>query len=186
MNPTEPITTDSGKPCIRGIPLYDIYRTMNWDGLTEDAILQKYPDLKTEDLLTVREYIANSIKSRTTDDFTGRPILAKENLRDGAYYKGRCRNATVARWNAGEQCFFHWRKKFDRIYIQTIKYPTDETDWFLDVFDVVQELANPKFMIPFDMDATFTGNPDDLIEFNVEMWHRPKGCNDVWIRRSFK
>jgi len=64
--------------------------------------------------------------------------------------------------------------KFGRIYIETIKYPTDETDWFLDVFDVVQELPNPKFEIPFDENAEFQGNRDDLYEYTEEMWHRPK------------
>ncbi len=146
MNPNDRITTDSGKPCIRGIPLYDIYRKMMWDDLTDDAILQNYSDLKPEDLPAVREYIANSIRSRTTDEFTGRPILP----------------------------IYNWREKFGRIYIETIKYPTDETDWFLDVFDVVQELPNPKFEIPFDENAEFQGNRDDLYEYTEEMWHRPK------------
>jgi len=62
----------------------------------------------------------------------------------GGYYKGRCRNATVARWNAEEQCFYHWREKFGRIYIETIKYPTDEQEPWWDVFDVVEELCNPN------------------------------------------
>jgi len=92
MNPNDRITTDSGKPCIRGIPLYDIYRKMMWDDLTDDAILQNYSDLKPEDLPAVREYIANSIRSRTTDEFTGRPILPTDQLMHGRYYKGRCRH----------------------------------------------------------------------------------------------
>ena len=170
----ERITVEAGKPCIRGIPVIDIYRNLIFASMTEEEILHRHPGLTAEDLLAVREYAVAEIKNRTHDEFTGRPILAKEYLRDGAYYKGRCRNATVARWNADEQCFYHWRKKFDRIYIQTIKYPTDETDWFLDVFEVVQELPNPRFEILFDLDATFTGSLDDLIEYNVEMWHRPK------------
>ena len=122
--------------------------------------------------------MANSTKLRTADEITGRLILPKDHLRHGAYYKGRCRNATVARWNASEQCFYHWRKKFDRIYIQTIKYPTDEVEPWWDVFDVVKELPNPKVEIPFDENAKFQGNLDDLSEFNVEMWHRPKDLSE--------
>jgi hypothetical protein len=53
-------------------------------------------------------------------------------------------------------------------------YPTDETEPWWDVFAVVEELPNPKFEIPFSRDATFTGNPDDLTEYDEEMWHRPK------------
>ena len=172
MNPKERITIESGKPCIRGIPVIDIYRNLAFGRMTEEELLREHPGLTTEDLLAVREYALAEIKSRTHDEFTGRLILPKDQLKHGRYYKGRCRNATVARWNADEQCFFyyHWRLKVGSIYIETIKYPTDETEWFLDVFDVVQELATPKFTIPFDMDAAFTGNPDDLAEFNVEMW----------------
>ena len=85
-----------------------------------------------------------------------------------------CRNACIARWNAEEQCFYHWREKFERIYIETIKYPTDEVEPWWDVFDVVEELPNPKVEIPFDEDAEFQGNRDDLYEYTEEMWYRPK------------
>src|SRR5437879_464912 len=54
------ITIESGKPTIRGlgIRVWEIYRCMAFDGLTDEAILQKYPDLKPEDLIAVREYVA--------------------------------------------------------------------------------------------------------------------------------
>jgi hypothetical protein len=76
----------------------------------------------------------------------------------------------VARWNGHEQTFYHWREKFGRIFIETIRYPTDEEEPWWDVFDVVEELANCKFDIPFDAKAVFSGNPDDLFEFDEEMW----------------
>jgi hypothetical protein len=130
---------------------------MLFEGLTKDAVLYRYPGLKPEDLLVVREYVANSIKSRVTDEFTGRPILPKDQLKHGAYYKGRCRNASVARWNAEQNCFFHWREKFGHIYIETIKYPTDEMEPWWDVFDIAEELPNPKVETPFDENAEFGG-----------------------------
>jgi hypothetical protein len=102
------------------------------------------------------------------DESTGRPCLAKADLKHGEYYKGRCRNATVARWNAEADCFFHWREKLGRIYIQTIKYPTDEPRF--DVFFPVSNLDDPKFEIPFDEGGVFRGQVSDLIEFNPEMW----------------
>ena len=60
------------------------------------------------------------------DELTHRRLLPKSALHDGAYYVGRCRNASVARWNARQQCFYHWREKFGRIYIEKIKHPVDE------------------------------------------------------------
>ena len=89
---------------------------------------------------------------------------------NGRYYKGRCRNATIARWNADENCFYHWREKFGRIYIETIKYPTDVVEPWWDVFDVVEELPGCRFEIPFDAEAAFAGKREDLYEHAEEMW----------------
>jgi hypothetical protein len=50
--------------------------------------------------------------------------------------------------------------------IETIKYPTDETEPWWDTFDVVEELQDLKFEI------AFTGTQDDLIEHTEEMWRR--------------
>jgi len=140
-----------------------------------EAVLTKYPKLDRDDLAAVEANVAATIRARTHDKITGRPILSKDKLVHGGYYKGRCRNATVARWNAEDQCFYHWREKFGRIYIETIKYPTDEQEPWWDVFDVVEELCNPKFEIPFDEEAAFTANPDELFEHNEEMWTRLPG-----------
>ena len=92
-------------------------------------------------------------------------------LVDGAYYVGRCRNATIARWSAARGCFFHWRQKFDRIFVEEIKHPVDD-DHF-DVFRVVRELAEPTFEIPLDTGAVFGGRVEDLAEHDHEMWSRP-------------
>jgi hypothetical protein len=69
--------------------------------------------------------------------------------------------------------FFHLAGKIWAGVHRTIKYPTDEVEPCWDVFDAVEELANPEFDIPFDADAVFSGNRDDLFEFNGEMWSRP-------------
>ena len=39
-------------------------------------------------------------------------IIAKKDLKHGVYYYGTCRNASIARWNADDQLFYHWRNKF--------------------------------------------------------------------------
>jgi uncharacterized protein (DUF433 family) len=172
----------NGQPCIRGLPIrfWDVYRDLMSYEKTDSDVLQKYPDLEPEDLAAVREYAVHLIKTRTHDEFSGRPILPKDLLVHGHFYKGRCRNATIARWNSSEERFYHWREKFGRIYIRTIRYPTDEEEPSLDVFDVVEELPNPKFEIPFDDEAVFTGNRDDLYEFTKEMWDL-----QGWTRRGF-
>ena len=87
-----------------------MYRDLSFHVLSDDAVLQKYSELEQDDLAAVREYAVHIVKTRTHDEFTGRQILLKDRLVHGRYYKGRCRNATVARWNADEDRFYHWRE----------------------------------------------------------------------------
>jgi hypothetical protein len=77
-------------------------------------------------------------------DYT--PKIAKADLVHGAYYQGRCRNATIARWNADEGRFYHWRYKFGW-FVDTICHPEDEQDF--DVF-VVEAPCEPEKEIPFN------------------------------------
>jgi len=80
-------------------------------------------------------------------DYT--PKVTKEELIHGHYYKGRCRNATEARWNEPENRFYHWRTKFGYRFIETICCPEDESIY--DVF-VTEEWIGPKGTeeIPFN------------------------------------
>jgi len=122
------------------------------------------------------------------DELTGRPILPRDQLWHGVYYRGRCRNALIARWDAKRGVFWHWRQEFDRIFLESIKHPADEKFERLDVFRVVEEWPNPKFEIPIPAEAActdtamwymcaaadvFTGNPADVNEYEKEMWSRP-------------
>jgi hypothetical protein len=58
-------------------------------------------------------------------------FIPKDKLEHGGYYEGMCRNASVARWDAVKEVFWHWRTKFGSTFPETIKHPSDE-----DVFDV--------------------------------------------------
>ena len=74
--------------------------------------------------------------------------IAKKDLVHGAYYTGRCRNASEARWNADKQVFVHWRTKFNHTFLEEIKHPED--DQLFDVFVVEHILENPSKEIPFE------------------------------------
>lgn len=76
------------------------------------------------------------------------PKIKKENLIHGTYYYGHCRNATLARWNANEGKFFHWRTKFGTTFIEEIKCPEDEQHF--DVFVAEGVCTNPDKEIPFN------------------------------------
>jgi len=69
-------------------------------------------------------------------DYT--PKIAKKDLKHGVYYAGDCRNTEIARWNAEDENFYHWRYKFGDCFIETIKHPEDDDRY--DVFIVEREL----------------------------------------------
>lgn len=77
--------------------------------------------------------------------------ISKDQLVDGAYYAGECRNAHIARWSAEHGCFFHWRSKFGSRYVEKIKAPEDESNW--DVFVAKEKLQAYIEYIPFTVDA---------------------------------
>jgi len=175
MNQHEPrIIIESGEPRIRGlgVTVWEIYRKLSLVGMREEEILRQHPGLLHQDFLAVLEYIAAEMQSRTHDELTGRPTLPKNQLKHGSYYLGRCHNACIARWNAEDQLFYYWHCTSGSIYVKTIKYPMDELETLWDFFRVVKELSNPKFEIPFDTNAPFTGNLDDLAEYHLQMQNR--------------
>lgn len=66
----------------------------------------------------------------------------------GKYYKGECRNATVARWNADEQQFYYWRHKWGQRFVETIGLP--DIGNMNDVFVPEEMIENPEEVIPFE------------------------------------
>lgn len=76
-----------------------------------------------------------------------KPKISKKDLEHGAYYKGSCRNATEARWNAEKEAFIHWRKKFTFEFLEEIKHPEDDPVY--DVFVVEEKIENTTKEIPF-------------------------------------
>lgn len=68
--------------------------------------------------------------------------IPKEALRHGVYYYGRCRNASIARWDAVKQVFVHWRSKFGSVFTEEISCREDEAH--ADVFDPFLEIEDEK------------------------------------------
>ena len=76
-------------------------------------------------------------------DYT--PKIKKEDLQDGVYYNGRCRNASVAVWDATRQRFYHHRTKFGSTYVDSILCPEDDDKY--DVFVAESICENPEMVI---------------------------------------
>jgi hypothetical protein len=74
-------------------------------------------------------------------------IIPKDKLQDGHYYVGRCRNASLARWDAKANCFKHWREKWGRWFIEEINHPEDDNGF--DLF-IATGYGCPPEGIPID------------------------------------
>lgn len=71
-------------------------------------------------------------------------MIAKKDLIEGAYYKGHCRNARVARWNG--TVFIHWHTEFGHKFLEEIYHPEDDNIY--DVFVAEEKIDNPEKEIP--------------------------------------
>lgn len=65
-------------------------------------------------------------------------LIPMDKLEDGVLYKGHCRNASKARWNAEKQVFVYSRYKFGRVFDEDIEPP--ERDRGFDIFIAVEKI----------------------------------------------
>lgn len=63
-------------------------------------------------------------------------MMRKEELLHGAYYRGHCRNATIARWSSIKEQFVHHQMEFGHKIVERIRHPADEQ-----VYDVFIPVA---------------------------------------------
>lgn len=63
------------------------------------------------------------------EQYKNRTFIPMKELEDGCFYKGICRNATVAKWNEEEQKFIYLRSKFGSKFLEDIK-PIELDDGF--------------------------------------------------------
>jgi hypothetical protein len=85
--------------------------------------------------------------------FPPKEMVPFEQLVHGAYYRGKCRNAHVARWNAEEQKFIHWREKFKFVFLEQLGYWIEAKpgEHRFDEFRPYALLENPPFEIPLTL-----------------------------------
>jgi hypothetical protein len=64
----------------------------------------------------------------------------------GTYYRGKCRNAQVARYNAETNKFVYMREKFGSVFAEDIGHA--ENDDGFDIFEPYTLMEIPPFEIP--------------------------------------
>jgi hypothetical protein len=86
-------------------------------------------------------YFSNPVKPEELEQAYKDGMIKKADLKDGATYKGHCRNATEAVWHADKNCFTYQRTKFGHTFPEDIFHPEDD-----DGFDIFppEELIEKK------------------------------------------
>jgi len=67
-------------------------------------------------------------------------VIKKDDLIDGAYYQGLCRNSDVAKWDNGKNCFVYMRYKFGNTFAEDINNISDDNGY--DLFLPFNKLDN--------------------------------------------
>ena len=82
--------------------------------------------------------------------FPPKELVPLEQLVHGFYYRGKCRNAQVARWNAETQKFVYMREKFGHVFPEDIGYWIEAKpgEHRFDEFKPYALMENPPFEIP--------------------------------------
>lgn len=66
-----------------------------------------------------------------------------DELKDGCYYLGDHRNATIAQWNSSDQLFYYWRQKFNQCFTDSCEH--FQTFSRYAVFTPIREVSKEEF-----------------------------------------
>jgi hypothetical protein len=87
--------------------------------------------LKFYKILRDKKLSPNVPKGSNLQDYYDAGVIKKEDLVDGAYYQGICRNSSIAQWSAKDNCFWYMRSKFGYTYKEDINYIADDNGFDL-------------------------------------------------------
>ena len=104
-------------------------------------MLDKSEKIRFLERLRERITFSKPMKPEELESAFAQGMIRKLDLEDGAYYRGYCRNATVALWSASKSCFTYMRQKFDQRFPETICHPEDDNGF--DLF-IPLERATPQ------------------------------------------
>lgn len=117
------------------------------EALVRSMVAEGTPQEEAE--MFVRRHASGTYECPTPEKHSKGMVPFGE-LEDGGYYYGKCRNATIARWNAGTQRFIYMREKFGRVYPEEIGYWSEahSGEHRFDEFKPHGKLSEAPFYIP--------------------------------------
>jgi len=100
-----------------------------------------YPDIEKFDEDSIfRIHLPKPIPFGMFNEIYNKGIIPKKDLKKNTYYRGKCRNASVALWNGFE--FIYVRTKFGSSFNEDIKHPEDDNGY--DLFIPLRIEDNPE------------------------------------------
>lgn len=90
-----------------------------------------YDDMGFYKMLWDKNLSPNIPKGFNLQDYYDAGVIRKEDLVDGAYYQGICRNASVAKWDAKDNCFWYMRTKWGSSFKEDINHIADDNGYDL-------------------------------------------------------
>jgi len=104
----------------------------------EDDVRKKLEEMQANRDVERNRYMVEIAKDEAQ---RAAECVQKKDLVDGAYYRGQCRNATVARWFAAQNRFTYWRTKFGNVFLEDINHPADDIGY--DMFYPFERIDEP-------------------------------------------
>lgn len=117
-----------------------------WDMLENIENLERkennyYEDVEIFDENTIHMiHLPKPIPFSMFHELYNKGIIPKKDLKKNTYYRGKCRNASVALWNGFE--FIYVRTKFSSSFNEDIKHPEDDNGY--DLFIPLSIEENPE------------------------------------------
>lgn len=103
-----------------------------------DKFMEIFPDDKKE--VGIYRILGKKITQEDLEYAYSIGLIPMSELEDGVIYRGYCRNASKARWNAGSKTFTYMRYKFTMKFEEEIVPP--ELDEGYDIFVAVEKLED--------------------------------------------
>lgn len=100
-------------------------------------------------------HFSNPVKPEELEKAYADGMIRKSDLKDRAYYRGTCRNASYAQWFSEYNVFVYMRSKFGSIFPESIFHPEDDDlyDLFIPVGEEPE--VDPRWKVEFSNEASF-------------------------------
>lgn len=96
---------------------------------------------------------SNPVKPEEIAEAYARGMIAKKDLKNREFYKGRCRNASLAMWVNEISRFVYIREKWGSKFLEDICHPEDDNNYDLFIPTSKAEDIEPDVLFKTDLNG---------------------------------